>query len=39
MVLVRSDLVCAGETAWKLHHKELADCSAQKFAPIAFKLS
>jgi len=32
-------LGCAGETAWKLRHEELADCSAQKFAPIAFKLS
>jgi len=29
----------AGETAWRCTMKELADCSAQKFAPIAFKLS
>ena len=39
MVLVRSNSAAPAKRLGSCAMKELADCSAQKFAPIAFKLS
>jgi len=39
MVLVRSNSVTPVKLLGSCAMKKLADCSAQKFAPIAFKLS
>ena len=38
-MLVRGDWVALAKLLGSCTMKELADCSAQKFAPTAFKLS